>query len=313
MLRDVLRVIEQPSLRLVPLRERTCFDDYLPQGFWDLRMPDSLRGLWAERTRALLGKLEGRGLNPLDRVLGTVPEKAGPAPIEFVHRRIDADRTAALVDACRARDNTVLSALVVACAYGLLGVDGGAAKGLVGCITPIDIRALLEPTVGDDFGIYAWAPTSYHPIAPGADFWRLAARMRRIMRVYRSMPALAGMRRFLDLVELTEGTPVAGGMEKLSRALLDGMMVVSNLGRVAVPEKVAGVEVESFGFFAMIPNVDFVLGVQSYRGVLEMNYCCSPRWRRASVIEKVADRVEAVLEAASGGRVGAGAQGLVYG
>ncbi|KIG15302.1 condensation domain protein [Enhygromyxa salina] len=322
-LRDVLRVIDDPQLRLVPLRERTCFDDYLESGgVWDLawgpRMPDALRGLLADHTRGLLGALErrgvgrGAGLNRLRALALGRPEDppavAGPAPIEFVQRRLDVARTTALSDACRAHDNTVLCALVVACADALATVDGPDARGLIGCVTPIDIRSLLRPSVGDDFGIYAWAPTSVHPVGPRADFWGLAARTRRLVKAYRSVPALAGMRRLLDLMELTEGTPLASAYDRASRALLDGMMVVSNLGRVSLPEQAAGVEVESFGFYAMIPNVEFVLGVQSFRGVLEMNYCCSPNWLRPAMIEGVADRVEATLAAASGAATRAGGQ-----
>ncbi len=309
-LRDVLRLVDRPDLRLVPLRERTCFDDYLPAGPLDMRMPDAIRGLWAERTRALIGRVERAGDRWLEREL---EPPLARAPIEFVHRRLDPQRTAALERACRARDNTVLSALVVACAHALVAVERADAKGIVGCITPIDIRPLLDPSVGDDFGIYAWAPTSYHPIGPSSDFWALAQRMRKIVRGYRSIPALAGMRRLLDAMEFTEGTALANSYDRIMRLALDGLMVVSNLGRVALPERVAGVEVESFGFFAMIPNVEFVMGVQSFRGVLEMNYCCSQQWMRRAVIEGVADRVEGALEAAIGGEVRESARRLRFG
>lgn len=295
-LRDVLRVIEQPRLRLVPLRERTCFDDYLPTSAFDLRMPDALRGLWADRTRAANAWLTQRRTHPPE----TQP-RIGPAPIEFVHRRLDRAQTAALEQACRAHDNTVLSALVVASAHARITVEHAEAKGVIGCITPIDIRALLQPSVGDDFGIYAWAPTSIHPIGPRSKFWQLAQRMRKIMQRYRSMPALFGMRRLLDLMELTEHTPLGDNLEGVVRGTLDGMLVVSNLGRVELPERAAGVEVEGFGFFAMIPNIDFVMGVQSFRGELEMNYCYSPRWMPAAAVHGIANRVETVLAAASGG------------
>ncbi|NVB42429.1 hypothetical protein G6O69_31690 [Pseudenhygromyxa sp. WMMC2535] len=302
-LRDVLRLIDDPELRLVPLRPRGCFDDYLPHGPWDGRLPDSLRGLWAERTRSLLARVEARGRRGVLGDLGVVarePLEPAPAAIELVHRRVDAARAEALVRACRSRDNTVLSALVVACAHAGATLEDEAASGLIGCVTPIDIRSMLSPSVGDDFGIFAWAPTSLHPVGPGADFWGLARRTRRIVRAYRSMPALAGMRRLLDAMEFVEGTAFAGLYEQLGRNVLDGLMVVSNLGRVWVPERVAGVEVEGFGFFAMIPNIDFVLGVQSFRGVLELNYCYSPQWIRGAAVEGVADRVEAVLDAAIG-------------
>lgn len=302
-MRDVLRVIDEPTLRLVPLRERSCFDDYLPSGAWDLRLPDSLRGLWAERMQDALRRFDGGRLRRMQaRALDAEPDaELGPlrAPIELVHRRFDARRTSALLEACRAHDNTMLSALMVACADALAKLQGQSSHALIGCITPIDIRAMLSPTVGDDFGIYAWAPTSYHPLGPKAEFWRLAARARRIVQAYRSMPALAGMRRLLDVMEFVEDTPLSDAWNRGGRMLLDGLMVVSNLGQVSLPERAADVEIASFGFFAMIPNVDFVLGVQSFRGVLELNYCCSPHWMRRTQVERVAERVEATLERVS--------------
>lgn len=314
-LRDVLRLIDQPKLRLVPLRERSSFDDYLPDLSDSLpmgevfpvgspRLPDSIRGLWAERSRELLRHFDGERLRRLRARALDAPieesESIERAPIEFVHRRIDAERTAALTEACRAHDNTMLSALMVACADALVGVSGPKARGMIGCVTPIDIRPLLSPSVGDDFGIFAWAPTSYHPIAPRAEFWRLAARARRIVRAYRSVPALAGMRLLLDTMEFTEDTPLANAWDRASRALLDGLIVVSNLGRVSLPERVGEVEIEACGFFAMIPNADFVLGVQSFRGELELDYCCSSHWLRKAVVEGIADRVEATLDGAIG-------------
>ena len=335
-LRDVLRAIDDPELRLVPLRPRSCFDDYLPGTghtpqdlAWSLaygpRLPDPIRGLWVDRVHEALDVLRGGDAVGLARLRSRVfglpeppPVPSEPAPIEFVHRRLDAAGTAALVDSCRAHDNTVLSALVVACSEALITAAGSDASGLIGCITPIDIRAMLTPSVGDDFGIYAWAPTSYHGVGPGADFWVLAKRVRRIMRTYRTMPALAGMRRLLDAMEFTEGTRLESVYDRVGRLILDGVMVVSNLGRVRLPERLANgdgggeVEVESFGFFAMIPNVDFVLGVQSFRGVLELNYCCSSHWMRAEQVEGVADRVEATLEAACGGHARGTAARLRY-
>src|SRR5690606_1147523 len=116
---------------------------------------------------------------------------------------------------------------------------------------------------------------------------------------------LAGMRMLLDTMEFVEDTPLASAWDRANRALLDGLMVVSNLGRVALPEQVGEVEVEACGFFAMIPNADFVLGVQSFRGVLELDYCCSSHWLRKSVVEGIADRVEATLDGAIGRPSGA--------
>ena len=76
---------------------------------------------------------------------------------------------------------------------------------------------------------------------------------------------------------------------------------IPNLGRISIPRRVGEVEVEveSFGFFAMIPDVDFVLGVQTL-DELELNYCHANPWATARVIAEVADGVEAIIDAAIG-------------
>lgn len=308
-LRDILRVIDEPELRLVPRRQRTSFDDYVApvpgeRLLLGPRLPEPWRRLWATRLRDYHEDRPGAGIEPYLRGLFGVElggRRVTRRPkVEFVHRRLDGPRTQALIEACRGRETTVLTALVVACADALACADTEYAERKIGCVTPIDIRALLEPTIDDDFGVFAWAPSSRHSVGPGAEFWALAKRTHRILRAYRQPMALAAMRRLLDMGELYEGTPWAGFSGRVSRAMCDAMMVVSNLGRVSLPERAGGAEVESFGFFAMIPEVDFVLGVQSFRGVLELNFAYADPWSSRERTESIAARVEDTLGAAIG-------------
>ena len=71
---------------------------------------------------------------------------------------------------------------------------------------------VLTPPVGDHFGIFAWAPTCVQSLTEGARFWDLARRNREQLRRFRSQPALAGLRRLLDVHEQVMGT----GFEALS-------------------------------------------------------------------------------------------------
>jgi hypothetical protein len=306
-LRDVLGRIADPDLRLVPLEDRACFDEHLPGGLWDLgRTPRAVRGIIADHTRTLATVARGF-MSERARIQGRT---AAPAPgrdrptIEFVHRRLSPDRTQALVEACRAHATTVQGALMVAASHALAHARGlydrgrPRARARIGCIAPIDIRSALTPAVGDHFGIFAWAPTTVQALAPGANFWALADRNGRRLRTLRGQPALAGLRRLLDVQELIHGS----GLEQLSALAVrgcDAMITVSNLGRLELPRRLGEVDVESFGFFAMIPDGDAVVAIQTL-DELELNYCYCEHQIPSTVVHALADGVMAILDAATG-------------
>jgi hypothetical protein len=301
-LRDVLRLLAEPELELVPLPDAGCFDTRLPDQTAGLgRVPSTLRGLIGERVRRL-GRIRHAYRDEREKRLG-IPAAPAPAKerIEFVHRRIDRERTEALVRVCRAHGVTVQSALTIACANALAEVRGhyvtGRERADIGCISPIDIRASLSPSVGDHFGIFAWAPTSLHRMRPDADFWQMAKQARASLARGKSPLALAGLQRLVDACEMM-GSDLDGS-SSFPHAWLDGTMVVSNLGRIQVPRQVGGAEVISFGFLAMIPNADFVVGVQTL-DELEFNYCYCPSRLDARTAQRLADEVEATIDATLG-------------
>ena len=302
-LRDVLLRVGDPEHRLIPLEDRGCFDELLPAGLWDLgRIPRPVRGILADHHRTLARVVRGF-VDERARLRGQPARELPLRPrIDFVHRRVDAARTQALVEACRRHQTTVQGALMVAASHALAHVrglyQGRRARARIACIAPIDVRSALTPPVGDHFGIFAWAPTTIQPLAPGASFWDLADRNRRFLRGFHGQPALAGLRRLLDGHELVLGT----GLEPLSGLPLracDGAITVSNLGRVELPRELGEARVESFGFFAMIPDGDAVVGVQTL-DELELNYCFTPARIPAPRVEALADAVAEILDAAIG-------------
>ena len=302
-LRDVLRALADPTLEFVPLADRACFDEHLPGGLWNLgRMPRALRGVVSDNARSMAAFARGF-VDERARLLGRDARETPARPsIEFVHQRIEPVRVTALVEACRAHGTTVQGALMVAASHALADARGLYARPRgrprIGCITPIDIRSALTPPVGDHFGIFAWAPTTIHRLRHGAEFWSLARRSRDQLRWLHGQPALAGLRRLLDAHELSMGT----GFDQLSAlplALCNATITVSNLGRIELPRQIGEVEVVSFGFFAMIPDVDAVVGIQTL-GALELNYCYSEARISSRTMRAVADGVAAIVDAAIG-------------
>ncbi|MEM7159784.1 MAG: condensation domain-containing protein [Myxococcota bacterium] len=301
-LRDVLRLVDDPSRRLVPLPDAGCLDERLPGGVFDLgRVPRALRGIMGDRSRWLT-QARAAYRDERRRLQGVPPPPATARPrIDFVHHPLDPERTRALVQACRAHDNTVQGALTIACAHALAHVRGHLVRRRrpkIGRISPIDIRSALEPSVGEHFGIFAWAPTSVHRPHVGADFWDLASAARASLARARRPWALAGLRRVIDAVEMLD-LPLDGS-SRWPHAMFDASMVVSNLGRIEIPRRVSATEIRSFGFFAMIPNVDFVLGVQTL-DQLELDFSYCPERIDAAAVKRIAVEVEAILDAAIGG------------
>ncbi|MFV8753098.1 condensation domain-containing protein [Nannocystaceae bacterium ST9] len=265
-LRDVLWVIGDPSLRLDP--------------------------------RGDLGGFEGRR-SPRPARSRSIDAASRDRPaIDFVHRRIDRPRSEAFDRACRARQVDLQAALSAAAALALADVRRTKARtARIGCIAQIDLRPQLEPA-GDHFGVFAWAPSTLHRLASDADFWTLATRAQARADFHRGPLALAGYRWLIDL-HACFGATLDRAASPL-RGLCDGLFLISDVGRLDLPTRVGDVEVESIGFFAMVPDVDFVLGVQSFAGQLELDFCHCPERFGPEAMAEVADAVEARLAAASG-------------
>ena len=263
-LRDILRLLANPDLVLPTLPARASFDARLPRAWWLPRTSASFLSLLAEQHRA---RLAARGWTPPHRF----PEER-PA-VAVLEHRLPPDLTARLLARCRAEGCTLQAALMAAATIALAGEVCPGRTGTLGCITPIDVRRRLSPPVGDDFGIYAWAPTSVYRASDRSPLWAQAQAARTALRRYQHPDALAAMRVVVGGMAALERTPWADLYSRLLGRGLEGVSVVSNLGRVALPTEAGPLRVEDAAFYAIIPGVDFVLATLGFGGSVSLCFC----------------------------------------
>lgn len=284
-LRDVLRAVGDPAIRYVPFPPRAAFDERLPRAPWP-RVPTAIQALYAERGRAWANRL------------GWGPVAVGERPrIGVIERSLEPEFTAALVERCRREGASVQGALMAASTIALATERDPERASPIACITPIDIRGSLEGPVGDDFGIYAWAPTSVHVARRESSVWAHARWAGRMLRHYRRRSTLAAFQHAVDAMAAIQGTAVEDLYGRWLGRWMGGTVVVSNLGRVDLPERVGEVEVSTSGFYAVVPDVHHVLAVQTFRGRMELDFCHAGV--APASVDRVADRVVRLLAEAT--------------
>lgn len=199
----------------------------------------------------LLGAPRGGGLATLREGLGAVatalapgkprfpPEAAAPPPERrtgILHRRLDADVTAALVERSRAEGTTVHGALAAAW-LGALRDEAGQ-DGTYTLNSAVNVRPYLpRAPPARSFGLYAAARNTFHRVARDRPFWDLAREARASLAAAVQGPALAAY-----LARLERRVPGPTDPSRTAR-MVDAMdrwfpprVALTNLGRLEAPD-----------------------------------------------------------------------------
>lgn len=106
------------------------------------------------------------------------------------HVVFESSFTTALYERCRAERTTVHGALAAAALQAVQGHlqrgQGPRASALLGCCTPVNLRAELEPPLGDEIGLFVGPIVSFHVVGESHDFWTLAREVRDVVHGARS-------------------------------------------------------------------------------------------------------------------------------
>lgn len=296
---DVLRLVDDPELRLPPLVPRPALEDLVPTPWWQPGLHPTLRGLLGDRMpgRSRRSDLSAPPAGPAP------PQPAAPAERErigLVSRTLEPDALEGLTARCRAEQASVQGALMAASWLAVARTRAPGRRGLYGCIAPIDLRSRLRPRMGRDFGIYAWAPTFFELVSPRSDFWALARRAKRSVHRMRGPGGLGFLKATLDSMAIFGEGALSDAMTRLLHGQVRGLAVVSNAGRVSLPTTCAGATLRGAGFLAIVPNVDWVLAATTCAGRMELNFQFVPSQLPKDRVEAGADAVMAQLKAAAG-------------
>jgi NRPS condensation-like uncharacterized protein len=297
LLNDVLRLVDDPELRLPPLVERPPLEDLVPPPWWAPQLPRPLRGI--------VGDQSSRWWAALERVARRWwPEQpqgeSTRSRIGVMRRLLEPDVVERLTVASHEARTSLQGALMAAATMAAVAERAPERQELYGCIVPIDIRDRLRPRMGSDFGIYAWAPTCFLEAGPRTGFWRLARRSGRAVRQLRGPVGMGFLASALSMGQMFGEVALADRFNRWAQGRVRGLVVVSNLGIVELPERCAGAELLSFSFMAMIPNVDVVMGVSSCRGSMELTFQYVPGQLDEEETGRVADTVVRRLREAAG-------------
>ncbi len=98
----------------------------------------------------------------------------------FAHQLLSQAETQALLAICRRRSVTVHSALCAALLQAVgaeIRTDMNVGETLLGCCTPVNLRAALRPAVGEDLGLYVGPIVTFHPLTARTELFALAAQL----------------------------------------------------------------------------------------------------------------------------------------
>lgn len=230
-LRDLLWALagQTPAAALAPLPLRPALEDLMPgteRGLSGLRRGARFlaAAAWTffARRPLLLSEQE------------SVPSAARRSAVS--HQQLSRDETTALLAACRSHHVTLHGAL---CAALLLAVgaevraDSPAPDHLLGCCTPVNLRRVLQPEIGEDLGLYVGPIVTFHRLTSRTELFALAAELTGQIHAARAegVPAVA-------LATQSRLLPPRVSPQQAARHLynrLFGTVSVTNMGVLDVP------------------------------------------------------------------------------
>lgn len=269
-LRQLLALAARPDSAMEqPLPARPALEAQLPR---------RARGLpgWFRTAGMVLRQLPRlSGLGRLPAVVWVPPHERRTGVIPLT---LDAVVTAALVARCRAEGTSVHGALAAAflqAAAKLILAAGGRRPARIGAVSPVSLRAALDPPAGgDECGLFVSAVTVLPSLTlvTGA-FWPLARAVRTELAaaLRRDEPALAVRLQNLALAGNGDPERLALKAERLFPAAIG----ISNLGRLGdVTETFGGVTLERLHFSAALnalAGAGLGVAVTTYAGRLQLN------------------------------------------
>ncbi len=231
LLRDLLLATsgQATSSVLTPLPERPALEDL---------MPPSERGLSGlKRSAHFLASQAWTFFARRPRLLAeqqSVPSAQRRSAVS--HQQLTKEETSALLSACRSHGATLHGAL---CAALLLAVgaeirtESPAPEHLLGCCTPVNLRRVLQPEIGEDIGLYVGPIVTFHRLTARTELFALATELTNQIHTARSagVPALA-------LATQSRLLPARVSPKQAARHLynrLFGTVSVTNMGVLDIP------------------------------------------------------------------------------
>ena len=187
------------------------------------------------------------------------------------HQALSVEDTQALVEAAD-RSQMNLHSLICAAMLKALGDALSLDKAYsLGCMSAVDLRRLLKPSMGEGLGSFISMIPTYHRLPQ--DLWELAGEIKHEQwMAFRRGDPLASIP-FQGL--LFARIPFPSWLRRVVELAVPPAIGVSDLGKVAFPEKIGGLHVEALNFVGptnpLFAGQGFAAGVLVFRNRLFLN------------------------------------------
>lgn len=273
----------------------------------EARLPRAVRGARGLRCLVRFGAIEAwatlRHGRPL-RVRRDADAFAHSRRTRVISRLLDVATTEALSARARAERTTVHGALSAAIVLGVLADGAPGTRGSVAFGSPVNVRARLDPPVGEEAGFYVSMVAFRSAADPKTPFWDVARAVRRSLE--RDLERDAG----LSLLHVLPAFfALIGGSRLAPRTLAErwerlvpATTGLTNLGRLGIETRFGPLSIEDC-FFAACPSAlgEFMCTSTSLHGRVRWNFLWpDPVMTSAhatQLVDSIVDRLSAAIRA----------------
>lgn len=266
------------------------------------RLPDAVRGMRGLRCLARFAANEawttlrhGRPVRPRRDAEAFAHSRR----TRVISRLLDAATTDALSARARTERTTVHGALSAAIVLGVLADVAPGKRGSVAFGSPVNVRARLDPPVGEESGFYVSMVAFRSAADPATPFWDVARAVRR--SIERDLARDAGLSllhavpAFFALIGVARLAPrtLAERWERLAPATSG----LTNLGRLGIETRFGPLSIEDC-FFAACPSAlgEFLCTSTSLHGRIRWNFLWPDPVMTAAHATTLADDIARRLE-----------------
>ncbi|MBU7018021.1 MAG: hypothetical protein HXS44_10965 [Theionarchaea archaeon] len=267
----LLKIVEQLSRNqnpvIEPFPEHPPVEDLLPES------AQHLRGL--AKTGALIGK----------QVMSIVvqhPQKlpkdgdlfAKDRTAHFIHHLFSEEETELLIKKCHSESTTVhgaISAAVLRAVAHQLFNAHDSESATVGCMSAVDLRSFLNPSIGEEIGFYVSMVITAHRIPSDISFWDLARNVRKA--VHHSIES-GDHFVFISLLDKLLKTTSPEDFMKRALTLYPAALLMTNVGRLDMPEQYGPLNLEGLHFTLanIAASEHFNTAIATFRNRLVINF-----------------------------------------
>lgn len=247
LLRDILQALGTPHFQQQLLPERPPYEDLIPSMavtskeniIFSQNSDSPTETTFEQKTVSQLFMADDQPKSNIQTLKSTVENPTNTQVIlsqcsrpSLLSWALSKQETSSLIERCRQEQTSVHAAI---CAAFLLAIDSDDTKTELRCLSPINIRRYLSPTIEEDFGYYFCVTLTSVALTPNLTLWELARSLKSQLNE-RMLPNTI----FADIPQiqaLLSTNPSPSTVREVLQEANDYDVLVSNLGRLNIQKQ----------------------------------------------------------------------------